>query len=314
MHTRLSLRRFGLARSPRLARVTATFPGLFACIDVASLGAAMLAIAATVGFATASARADDAATAAVQSDEKTTDAPSKSSQSADDASKTNDASTSTTSSAGADTGTPSTTAPATRTRARSAASAYPGYVRSMDWELDFRPGPLRLYTDANGEAYWYFTYKVVNRTGKERMWAPRFEFFSDKGEIKASGRSVPTEVTRAVLDLLKNPLLEDQNQIIGELRIGEENAKDGVVIWPAKDLAVTEFTIFVTGASGKIRKVPDPRTGNPLVERWTLRFNYLVPGDPVARGSTPVDPVTADRDIADGALRRPNDVGVWLWR
>lgn len=289
------------------------------------MGAAMMAMMVAVGGVATTARADApvAATApttqsdesaSAQSDEKTTEKPANGAQSSDTTSTSDDASTSKGSAAGADTTSSSTNAPATRTRPRSAASAYPGYVRSMDWELDFRPGPLRLFTDTNGDAYWYFTYKVVNRTGKERMWAPRFEFFSDKGEIKASGRSVPTEVTRSILGLLKNPLLEDQNQIIGELRIGEENAKDGVVIWPAKDLGVTEFTVFVTGASGKIRKVPDPRNGNPLVERWTLRFNYLVPGDPVARGSTPVEPVTADRDIADGAQRRPNDVGVWLWR
>lgn len=198
--------------------------------------------------------------------------------------------------------------------ATSPAARYGGYIRAMDWSLDFRPGPLRLFTTSQGKAYWYFTYRVINRTGKERMWAPRFELFTDKGAIKTSGRSVPTDVTRSILALLNDPLMQDQNQIIGEIRIGDENAKDGLVVWPADDLAVTEFTVFVTGASGKVRKVPDPRTNAPRVERWTIRFNYLVPGDPVSRGSTPVEPASTEEDVADGADRRGGDAGVWLWR
>ncbi len=39
------------------------------------------------------------------------------------------------------------------------------------WELDFEPGELRLYVDTAGEAaaYWYFTYKVTNRTGRDQV-------------------------------------------------------------------------------------------------------------------------------------------------
>ncbi|MFO0829260.1 MAG: hypothetical protein U0572_14070 [Phycisphaerales bacterium] len=210
-----------------------------------------------------------------------------------------------------------TTAPNTapKTAPASTSSTLGGhYVRAMDWELDFRPGALRMYTDAEtGKAYWYFTYKVINRTGKDRMWAPRLELFTDGGAIELSGRSVPTEVTRNLLRLLGNPLMQDQNQVIGEIHVGEENAKEGLVVWPAADLQVTEFTVFVAGASGKVRKVADPRTGQPRAERWTIRFNYLVPGDPVARGSSPVQPASVDEDLKDGADRR-TDYGVWLWR
>lgn len=197
---------------------------------------------------------------------------------------------------------------------RAAGQASGGGTRAMDWELDFRPGALRLFTDTtDGKAYWYFTYHVVNRSGREHMWAPRFEFFTDKGAIHLSGREIPSRVTEAVIALLGNALLEDQNQIIGQLLIGEEHAKDGVVLWPADDSEVTEFTVFVTGASGKVRKVPDPKSGQPRVERWTLRFNYLVPGDALKRGSKPVEPTNADEDLKEGAERR-TDWGVWLWR
>jgi hypothetical protein len=187
--------------------------------------------------------------------------------------------------------------------------------RASDWQVDFRPGALRLFVDGTtGEKYWYFTYKVVNRTGVDRLWAPRFEFFSDRGEIKVSGKQVPTKVTDSLLEMLGNPLLQDQNRILGDLLIGEENAKEGLVVWPAGDADITELTIFVTGASGKVRKVPDAKTRELKAERWTLRFNYLVPGDAVARGSEAVEPAEAADDVREGAERRPDDIGVWLWR
>ena len=66
-----------------------------------------------------------------------------------------------------------------------------------DWELDFQPGPLRLYVDPNdGQTYWYFIYTVANRTDRDRMWAPRLEVFTDGGKILRSGRNVPSRVSR----------------------------------------------------------------------------------------------------------------------
>ncbi len=200
--------------------------------------------------------------------------------------------------------------------AQSAGSSRIGRLaRGTEWELDFRPGALRLFTDAtDGKAYWYFVYKVVNRSGRERMWAPRFELFTDKGAIQTSGKEIPSRVTASIMSMLGNPLLQNQNQAIGEILVGEENAKEGVIIWAAEDTAITEFTVFVTGISGKVRKVPDPKSGEPRVERWTVRFNYLVPGNARDRGSVPVLPAATDEDVKDGADRRATDFGVWLWR
>ena len=43
------------------------------------------------------------------------------------------------------------------------------------WQLDFDAGDLRLYVDQeSGDAYWYFTYQVTNRTRKDQVWAARF--------------------------------------------------------------------------------------------------------------------------------------------
>ena len=61
------------------------------------------------------------------------------------------------------------------------------------WELTFESGDLRLYVDeGTGQAYWYFTYKVINRTGKDQIRAPTFTLFTDVGEIIGSKRTVST--------------------------------------------------------------------------------------------------------------------------
>ena len=55
-------------------------------------------------------------------------------------------------------------------------------------------GQLRLYVDPiDGRHYHYFTYQVFNRTAEDRMFAPRAELFTDKGEMLRSGDGVPTK-------------------------------------------------------------------------------------------------------------------------
>lgn len=158
------------------------------------------------------------------------------------------------------------------------------------WELNFDPGPLRLYVDSSeGKSYWYFTYTVTNRTTKDQLWAPKMVLYTDAGEIMESGRDVPTRVTEDILDLLGNELLEDQNTVLGEILQGRENAKEGLVIWPAKSLNITELSLFISGISGETARVKNPITGTEVTLRKTLQRNYLIPGDPRARGSEPLE-------------------------
>ncbi|MCA9285560.1 MAG: hypothetical protein KDA22_10110 [Phycisphaerales bacterium] len=169
-----------------------------------------------------------------------------------------------------------------------------GSATSTRWTLDFKPGALRLFVDPiSRKPYWYMDYRVINRTGQDRMWAPQFELFTDDGSVKASGKEVPTRVVKALKEVLGNPLIEDQNQIIGELLQGVENAKDGLVIWPAKNLQVTEISLFVRGLSGETTKVLNPQTGEEVVLWKTLHRVYMVPGDPLPRGGQPL-PVVKD--------------------
>jgi hypothetical protein len=158
------------------------------------------------------------------------------------------------------------------------------------WELEFEPGHLRLYVDPDeGEVYWYFTYMVTNRTGRDQVWAPSFTLYTDAGEILASGRGVPSRVSADIKELLGNELLEHQNEIIGEIFHGKEHAKEGLVIWPARNLHVNELSLFAAGTSGETATVINPMTGERVLLRKTLHREYLIPGEAIARGTKPVE-------------------------
>jgi hypothetical protein len=125
------------------------------------------------------------------------------------------------------------------------------------WELEFKPGDLRLYMDPGEgevEAYWYFTYMVTNRTGRDQVWAPTFVLFTDEGEILPSGRGVPSRVAADIQELLANKFLEHQNEIIGEIYHGRDHAKEGLVVWPARTLDINEMS-----AKDPPARLPDSR-------------------------------------------------------
>lgn len=183
--------------------------------------------------------------------------------------------------------------------AASVAWAYPtpGRVPTR-WQLKFQSGPLRLFQttgfDGEPENYWYFTYKVSNFTGRERFWAPRFTLFTDTGGILDAGRGVPPSIEHTLIDLLGKEYLERQNQVIGKIFVGEPNAIDGIVVWPAEDMNVTRFSIFISGVSGETVEIASPATGEAVIMQKTLQRDYTVPGEPRARGD---DPVELDREL-----------------
>ncbi len=158
------------------------------------------------------------------------------------------------------------------------------------WELNFTPGELRLYYDeVDQRSYWYFTYMVTNRTGAEQIWAPRLTLFTDAGQIINSGSNVPTRIVDDLLDVLGNPLLLNQFEVIGPILQGREHAKEGLAVWPADRLDLTEVKLFISGLSGETARVVHPKTGDEVLLRKTLERTYHVPGNAGHRGSRPLD-------------------------
>ncbi len=150
-------------------------------------------------------------------------------------------------------------------------------------DLDFRPGTLRLVTDAeSGARFWVFIYTIANKTGKTQRFSPRFELLMGDGTILEAGRDVPVEAGRRVLRSVGSDQALDQFQIMGEILDGEANAREGVVVWPAKGDS-KEITMFVSGMSSAFDRVKDPATGKDAIIRRSWSRQYSVPGSPDPR-------------------------------
>jgi hypothetical protein len=164
------------------------------------------------------------------------------------------------------------------------------------WELNITPGPLRVATvdvpKIGPRAYFYFTYKAVNNTGTDLLFAPSFELSTDEGDLMHAGREVPTVVTQEILRRLDNPFLQDQINVIGQILQGEENAKEGLVIWPVPTLRPGQVTIYCKGFSGETKAIdiPDRAAAGvrhiTLSKQFMLRFN--LPGELDTRESAPL--------------------------
>lgn len=163
------------------------------------------------------------------------------------------------------------------------------------WQLSFEPGPLRFVSlDVPGQGvrdYFYFTYKVTNGTGQDVIFAPAFDLANDQGEIRRGGREVPGTAVKAMLAKLDNPFLQDQVSVVGVLPQGEENAREGLVMWPANSLDASEISLFAAGFSGETRTVESKDAKSGKAVRVTLRkqlmIRYLTPGEIRNQGAAP---------------------------
>jgi len=162
------------------------------------------------------------------------------------------------------------------------------------WQLDLTPGPLRaavVDTPVRREdgtvrveprAYVYFTYTVTNYSGRDLLFAPVFEMATDLGEAVRAGRGVPFEVTAELLRRLDNPFLLDQVDMLGMLQQGEENAREGLVVWALPRLDVGEIVVYAAGFSGEhdVLRWKDPESGEERVInlRKTYEMRFATPG------------------------------------
>jgi len=155
-------------------------------------------------------------------------------------------------------------------------------------ELTFRPGPLRMLRAMDDNWYWYFTYEVVNRTGRDTMWAPSLVLYTDRGEILPADSDVPRVVLQQISEYIGDPLLESRTEIVGTVRHGEGHARRGLAVWPAQRTDVNGLRLFVRGLSPEKTTIEHPVSGDRVTLRKTLQLMYLVPGDPTVRGDKPV--------------------------
>lgn len=178
----------------------------------------------------------------------------------------------------------------------SVAAPEPALV-SKSWEFKFShdaPRPIAVRNlDGQYEWFWYMTYKVVNNSGDERLFIPEITIASDQGDIFIAGQNVRTAVFDEVKKRVGNRLLESPTNIVGQILQGDDNAKEGVAIWPATRHNIDTISIFFAGLSGEtaLIKVPDPadttKTLDTLVAK-TYMIDYDLPGFPATPQTQPI--------------------------
>jgi hypothetical protein len=132
------------------------------------------------------------------------------------------------------------------------------------------------------------TYTVTNNTDEERVFLPYFEMLTKDGQVIRSDKNIPHAAFEAIKQREGNEFLEPAIQIGGELRLGEDEAREGVSIWREPSEEMGHFSIFVGGLSGEAVSVPGPE-GKDVILRKTLQLNYFIRGDEVYPGEDEIN-------------------------
>lgn len=171
------------------------------------------------------------------------------------------------------------------------AAPEPGVVPTT-WELTFKHhAPERLIMQAEGdkspEPYWYVRYTVTNNTGEDLLFTPEFELITDTGQKVKGNKGVDDGVFKKIKELHRGEFMESPLEILGRLLQGEDQAKDGVMMFKGVDKDARKFTIYVGGLSGETATVINPVTKEPVVLRKTLVLEYDMPGEAIGIAPQP---------------------------
>lgn len=130
---------------------------------------------------------------------------------------------------------------------------------TISWELKFDYlAPRRI--ESGGHVYWYMVYTVTNTSDRTQRFFPQFQLVTEGLRVLDTDVGIPAAVFNQIYERHKktHPYLVHPTKAIGELRTGEDNARESVAIWRADDVKVNNFTIYVAGLSGETRLVPNP--------------------------------------------------------
>jgi hypothetical protein len=169
-------------------------------------------------------------------------------------------------------------------------SAYP-----VSWELKFEyQTPKRIVIQQAGadkpQAYWYMTYTVTNLGHSGVNFLPVFEMMTEDGTVTRSDKDIPQVVYDEIRVRERDKHIETVNQIAGTVRTGEDQARDGMAVWPEPKDFGGRFQIFVSGLSGEGQILKDDK-GNrvehtnkdgkkePVVLWKTFRIQYQLFGE-----------------------------------
>ena len=179
----------------------------------------------------------------------------------------------------------------------------------ISWELKFEHGkPQRIVVQVPNQgprAFWYLPYSVTNESNDDQTFLPELVMVTKDGRTIRSDQNIPFRVFETIKQREKanHPFLLPASKIGGTLRVGEDQARDGVAIWQEPMAEMGSFSIFVSGLSGetvtmkmvdgkpvkvKPERISEELKGvNPddvLILRKTLQLNYVIFGDDVFPG------------------------------
>jgi len=159
-------------------------------------------------------------------------------------------------------------------------------IKGGRWTFEFKfRMPQRIVMQAAGgrQAYWVLPYTVVNTDAVAHEFVPSAVLFADTGKLSRDG--IYPDVVAEVKKRYQLKALANSVEIAGELKAGEDEARDGVFVFPESELKMDQFTIFVTGLSGEFitRQIPGKQGETPkeVVLRKTLALAFDFPGDTV---------------------------------
>ena len=181
------------------------------------------------------------------------------------------------------------------------ASAYPKpSIYPVSWDLKFTHAtPKRIVVTTPGTtvplAYWYMTFTVTNLSEQEQLFLPTFEMVTNDGKVIRSEKSVPSAVFDEIKKRERKSGLLPLEKVSGRLLIGEDQARDGVAIWPEPSTRMGTFDLYVGGLSGEAVFVKDGE--EVTIKDWTktseddrkklntlhktLHLTYQIPGDEI---------------------------------
>lgn len=175
-------------------------------------------------------------------------------------------------------------------------------LREGVWVLNFSYKPIRMRTvevpGLGRQTILYLYYKVVNRTGKPRMFVPQFFLELDDG-TRYPDKVIPSAVE--IIQMREAP----QHDLLGAVSVtgilppstkqGVDDAVLGVAMWvlDSRIARSDSLKVYVRGLSDGVQSVPGSDGGEPTVKYKTLRLDFNRPGDELRsreREIRPMDP------------------------
>ncbi|WP_250847039.1 hypothetical protein [Aquisphaera insulae] len=154
------------------------------------------------------------------------------------------------------------------------------------WILNFAYKPVRIQTveipGKGRQLVYYLYYKVVNRTGKPRMFVPQFTMVDEEGK-RYDDQVIPEAIP--IIRAHNDASIDVQGavNIMGMIppstKQGVDEALFGVATWETWNRKSDRFSIYVRGLSDGYKEVQDPSTGKPVVKYKTLRLDFIRRGD-----------------------------------